>query len=233
MRIVAISIFAIGLLGGVGSVAAAETGFYVSFGAGRADYANDIGRQIREAYAPKPTYEVLSADLADGSDRAWKAAAGYRFLPWLSAELTWTDAGEAVSAYSLRQVTTPPPSSVGQIRGTYRLRGLGAALVGELPIGETFAVSLRAGAARAKLDYDENGTDIAGKPYQFHGPDDTDTVPLAGLGAAWRLDTNWELRLDWDRWFDVGTRFDLTETTNGRFDHVDLYTLNVAYRFSD
>lgn len=232
MRFTAISVVIAGLFGSTGSVAAAETGFYMSLGVGQADYADDMGSQIRNAYAPQPMYQVLSADLADGSDRAWKANIGYRFLPGLALELGWNDAGEAVSRYSVKSLNPTSPGT-GTIRGTYRLRGASATIVGEVPVGELFALSLRAGAVHAKLGYNEDGIDIAGKPYRFHGPNETDTVPLVGVGAAWHLATNWELRLDWDRWFDIGSRFDLTETTNGRFDHVDLYTLNAVYRLGD
>lgn len=233
MRFVVVLLITTGLLGGIDRVAAADAGFYVSLGAGRADYTGDIGRQVREAYASQPNYEVLSAGLADSSDGAWKAAAGYRFLPWLAFELGWNDNGGAISRYSVKSLLSPTSPGTGTIRGTYQLSGPSAAVVAELPINEAFGIALRAGAVDAKLEYEEAGTDIAGKPYQFHGPDDTHTVPFAGLGAIWHLDPTWELHLEWDRWFGIGTRFDLTETTNGRFDHVDLYTLNITYRFGD
>jgi hypothetical protein len=214
----------------VASAHAADEGFYIGLGGGQSDYSQGLAGQIRSAYAGRSDYSVESAEFGDNSDTAWKATLGYRFLPWLSAELAWTDAGDAASAFRLRSLK-PLTNGVANLAGRYQLSGTSLALVGEWPLGDTLAVSVRGGFVASRLKYDEQGIDAASHPYSFHGPSDNGSGGLAGLGFAWRLDPQWELRLDWDRWFNVGTRFDVQTDTNGKFDRVDLYTLNLFYRF--
>ena len=211
---------------------AASDGFYIGLGGGHSDFAQGLATQIRSAYAGRSDYSLESAALVDNSDTAWKATLGYRFLPWLSAELAWTDGGDATSAFALRSLR-PLTNGVADLHGRYQLTGTSLALVGDWPLGDTLAVSARGGFVASRLKYDEQGLDAASHPYSFHGPSDNNSGGLAGLGFSWRPDPQWELRLDWDRWFNVGTRFDVQTDTNGKFDHVDLYTLNLFYRFRD
>ncbi len=218
------------LAGSAGSARAVDGGFYLGAGYGRADYADGLAGQLRSAYAGRSDYAVESAALTDRNDQAWKLTLGYRFLPWLGVELSYADAGEAASTY----VLVPKPllnSGPVSARGRYELEGTSLALVGEWPLGPAFAVSLRAGVVDSQLRYREVSRAVNGDTFPFRGPNDRNTGALAGLGLAWRLAPQWDLRLDWDRWFDVGTRFDVQDDTNGRFGHVDRYTVNLLYRF--
>ena len=218
------------LAGSAGLAHAADGGFYLGAGYGRADYADGLAGQIRSAYAGRSDYAVESAALTDRNDQAWKLTLGYRFLPWLGAELSYADAGKAASAYVL---VPKPLLNAGPVSasGRYDLHGTSLALVGEWPVGANFALSARAGLVASRLGYREISRAVNGDTFPFRGPSDSNTGALAGLGLAWRLAPQWDLRLDWDRWFDVGTRFDVQEDTNGRFGHVDLYTVNLLYRF--
>lgn len=232
MRMFALPALIAATLCAAGAARAADHGFYIGLGGGQSDFATGLAGQIRSAYAGRTDYAVEAAALTDSADTAWKATLGYRFLPWLSVEAAYTDAGEATSAYRLHSLV-PLTNGTASLSGRYRLSGISAALVGEWALGDTLAISARGGVVASRLKYDEQGTDASNHPYAFHGPNDNNSGGLAGVGLAWRLDPQWELRLDWDRWFNVGTRFDVTVKENGKFDHVDLYTLNLFYRFAE
>ncbi len=85
----------------------------------------------------------------------------------------------------------------------------------------------------SRLKYEEYGLKSVQQPHAFIADDENDTNTLIGLGASWKPHDNWEIRFDWDRYLDVGTRFDLTATTNGEFDHVDMYSINLLYHFGE
>ena len=62
-------------------------------------------------------------------------------------------------------------------------------------------------------------------------------APLSGsvadaLGEPWPRSrvAAFALRVDWDRNFDVGKKFALHADTNGRFDSIDAFTLNLIWK---
>jgi hypothetical protein len=224
------TMFSLLLLALAPAAASAHEGFYVGGGFGRSDYSDTLYRQITTAYNGSPDYSVGSANLKDHSDNAWKLTVGYDFLPWLGAEFAWTDAGKANSAYRLEP---KPLLNTGPVtaRGHYELDGASLALVGKWPIGDAFEISVRGGVVASRLDYSEHGQDVPGQFYDFDAHTDSSTNGIAGLGLAWRVGPQWDVRLDWDRWFDVGSSYRLNERDNGRFGNVDLYTVNVLYHF--
>src|SRR5689334_13169491 len=79
----------------------AVAGWYVGLGAGAADYADNIPRQIASAYAGNPTFDFLGASTTDSTDSARQVFVGYRFTPWLGAEVGYQDLGHAHTFYSL------------------------------------------------------------------------------------------------------------------------------------
>ena len=83
---------------------------------------------------------------------------------------------------------------------------------------------------RGRIDYEETGTGADGLAHRFSNSSDN-TKLTYGLGLNVRINPNWDVRLDWDRYTDAGRRFGLENDTNGRFDHIDLVSMNLAYRF--
>ncbi|GEM_PF-662737 len=223
------------LASSAGLAQAADTGWYVGAGVGRSNYSIDFDRQVRHAYAGtgdagNADYEVDWTDVRDDADTAWKATLGYRFLPWLGVELAWVDLGTARTDFRLNS-TRPLVNGSATAHGHYDLNGATLALNADYPIGESFAIGGRVGLFASNLDYDETGTTVTGAPYSFHADGKDQTKAFAGLGATWHVGEHWDVRLDWDRYFGVGERFALNETGNGRFGHVDAYTVNLFYRF--
>ena len=105
-----------------------------------------------------------------------------------------------------------------------------ALLTGEIDFTDNFSGLLRVGLYNAQLDYSESGTSADNSPHYYSHSDDT-TKLTYGLGLNVRVNPSWDVRLDWDRYTDVGRRFALSENTNGRFEHIDFVSLNLAYRF--
>lgn len=211
------------------SAQAADTGIYVGAGLGQVDYADNLSQQIQAAYPGGTNYTHQSSALTDDADSAYKLFAGYRFLPWLGVELAWQDLGEATSNYVLRS-QVPLTNATATVDGKYQLDGASLSVFGEWAFTPNFSGLIRVGAFRAGLEYSENGIDGRGTPYTFRHKNNS-TQTTVGLGLNWRMTPAWDLRLDVDRYFDIGERFSLNETGNGRFDHVDMVSLNLAYRF--
>jgi OOP family OmpA-OmpF porin len=215
-----------------GTAHAADTGFYVGGGIGQSKYSDDLGDQVRSAYFGNTGYSVTSAELTDDSDTAYKIFGGYRFLPWLGVELAWNDLGEASSHYVLHSLV-PLTNADARLDGRYRIKGTSLSVFGELAFTDTFSGIARVGVFDANIDYEEGGVQANGDPRYFKAPDDSSTKTTIGLGVNWRVTPNVDLRVDYDRYHDIGRRFALTETGNGRFDYVDVASVNVAYRFGD
>jgi OOP family OmpA-OmpF porin len=213
-----------------GSAHAADTGFYIGGGIGQSSYSDDLEDQVRRAYFGRNDFSVTSVEITDDSDTAYKIFGGYRFLPWLGVELAWNDLGEARSHYVLHSLV-PLSNADAILDGNYRVKGTSLSVFGELAFTETFSGIARVGVFDAKVDYEESGIQASGEPWYFKAPKDNSTKTTIGLGVNWRVTPNIDLRLDYDRYHDIGRRFALDTTGNGRFDYVDVASLNVAYRF--
>lgn len=205
------------------------TGWYFGLGVGSAHYADSVPAQIADAYRNNGTYTLQSARMLDSTDTATQFFAGYRVLPWLGVEVAYQDLGNARSFYSL-QTIGPIIHPTPTLTGDYGLSGMNAALVLSWPIGERFELLARGGVSNTRLSYDEHGFDVNAQPYAFHARTRTHGGRIAGIGAAWNFSRHFALRLDLDRNFDIGERFALNVDGNGRFDHVDAYTVNLVWK---
>lgn len=213
-----------------GTAHAGDTGFYVGGGIGQARYDDSLADQIRSVYANNHfDYSFVSGQLNDDNDQAWKLFGGYRFLPWLGVEFGWVDLGEVGSNYVLHS-QVPLTNANANIIGLYNVAGASGSVFGELDFNDRTSGILRVGLFNAQMDYDETGTSASGQPHRFSNSN-SHTKLTYGLGLNVRVTPNWDVRLDWDRYTDVGRRFDLSTDGNGRFDHIDFVSMNLAYRF--
>lgn len=145
---------------------------------------------------------ITSGDV-DGSDNGFKLFGGYQFNPNFAAELAWVDLGTA------RYGGTFGPFTV--TGGTLDTSGLSVSAVGILPLSPSFdllgKVGLFAWEARAR---DTTG----GAP--FEGKDDGTDVSV-GVGAAFNINRNVSIRLEWERFEAI--------------DGIDLLSLGAAFKF--
>ncbi|MDP2029155.1 MAG: outer membrane beta-barrel protein [Thiobacillus sp.] len=145
----------------------------------------------------------------DDSDTAWKIYGGLEINEYMSMEVGYVDLGEV--EYS------------GTSSGTRETNGMIMDLVGTYAISPSFILSARGGLNI--LNAEVNGT-IAGTPTLNTG--DTDVAWSFGVGAQYNVTPSVGLRLDWERFFEVGSSSNNGGT--GEAD-VDMLSAGVVYKF--
>jgi len=200
-------------------------GFYVGAGAGVSSFRGDYASQVDQAYAGTG-FTVDAATVTDDRDTAWKAYAGWRFHPYGAIEAAWLDFGEARTHYAIGV----PNIGAATRDGRYRLSGAEVSALGIVPIGDRATVYAKAGALFSQLKYDESGLNQFGEPGSFSHTN-RETKFLWGLGGSFELVDSLAVRIEWQRAEDIGERFALTDSGNGRFEHVDMATIALQWRF--
>jgi hypothetical protein len=208
---------------------AAEPGFYLGLGAGQAKYDDTYASQIRSAYtnAPGVNLRFEAVRLDDDSDQAWKVFGGYRFLPWLGAELAWQDLGQVKGQYRLATITGFTNTVIRA--ATAELDGPSLSVFAQYDFNPQWHGLARVGVMRTKFAYRETDVGIT-NPSTFSN-DNSNNSTLLGLSVGYQSDAQWGLRLDWDRLLDVGKRFALDTTSNGEFESIDVVSISATYKF--
>nr|WP_298728845.1 outer membrane beta-barrel protein [uncultured Steroidobacter sp.] len=157
----------------------------------------------------------------DDTTTPWGAQVGYRFNKWVAVEVGYVDLGEATYTLS------------GAISGNYAFfdgtdvvnvllngdfqsgldvtsAGVTASVLGMVPLGQYFDLHARGGIYYAdtrvtqRLRYIDS-VDQAGVFNLLHTRMDASQTELfAGVGAAWNINESFTLRLEYQRFFDVG-----------------------------
>lgn len=212
----------------VNAVAADFTpGAYVLGGIGRSSFDMNYSEQVRAAYAPTGS-SVQSASLDGSSDTGYQLGAGYQILPWLGVELTYIDLGRQDANYAVLQPGFNLPATRS---ANYKIDGFNLSAVGSFPVSNTFSLLGKVGAFQSRLRYSESGVNSGGGAASFTAPTDRQTKVSFGIGGEYRATEKISIRANWDRFRDIGSDFRLTDTENGRFSDVDLFSVNVLYRF--
>lgn len=163
------------LLMAVSPVALAQ-GVYVGAGVGQASY--DVG-DTTGIVAPR----------VDDSDTGFKLYGGYQFTPNIAVEAGYADLGEARLAGIVLGI--PFDSS-------FEASALYADVVGTLPLGSGFSVFGRLGVA---MTFAELNVATAGGSASV---DDDEGNVKFGLGAEFAFSRDVAMRLEWERYVDVG-----------------------------
>jgi len=125
----------------------------------------------------------------DERDLTWQIDGGIKFGRFAAAEVGYVELGE--TAYQGFFEGTPDA-------GTIKSKGYKLAAVGAIPLGKRFSVSAKAGAFRWKVEEDE----------LFNGVPESHvergTGWLYGLGGQFNATQLIGVRLDWERFLDVG-----------------------------
>lgn len=222
---VRLAVVAACLLGANIAAAAEPNAWYVGGAVGQSSFRSDLSAQINRAYDGSG-FTVDKAGVTDNSDTGWKVYGGWQFHRNAAVELGYLDFGRATTHY---EVVVPAQGTA--IRdGKYRMSGVELSLVAIAPIGERASVFAKAGALASKLKYSESGVDQFGAPASFSADDDQVRL-VWGLGGSVSLTPSVSARLEWQRVEKVGERFALTTTGNGLFDHVDLVSASLVWRF--
>lgn len=232
-----------------GTASAADTGFYFGLSGGQAKYDFEPVRPAN-AFLPIPFIPALSPEIIprlnivappaagwtapvagisafiapqevfwipgeDDEANAWSALVGYRFSRYIAAELAYHDLG------TLRDYT-PSRTFLSftslEVRSKLESAGATLALLGQLPITDQWNVYLRAGGLFADQEVSRQiGTT------KFNDSYDSEAF-LYGIGTQVDFGSHWTVRLDFQRYDDVGKGNGVGEAD------VDALTLGVLFR---
>lgn len=177
--------------------AAADNGFYVSAGVGRAEEDPGKSNGINVSFGLPPIgiqhVEPDSVEV-DNGDTSWSVGVGYRFSKHFAAELEYLDLG--TTDYTERYtIDSPFPVDSGVLTHRYSssMTGLAVSALASLPVGKGFALFVRGGGLFADREVNI--------PLALGTGDNTfgDTVWLAGAGVDWNLAARWALRAEYQR----------------------------------
>ncbi len=217
-------------LGLAGSAFAQQSPFYIGASIGSAQYDFNFNDQV-QALA-QPGLWVLDTHLRHDSDIGYKLTAGYQIIPQIAVELDYVGLGKATTSYQLVGLGRFPRD------GTYKVSGINLSGVFSQPINEQFSVFGRIGMFYSKYQYSETGenhSNLFPSPeppvHSFTAPDLKRSKLSYGLGMDYRMSAATSVRLGWDRYTDIGNLMADTETGNGKFDNIDLYSLSLLLRF--
>ncbi|MHB1214971.1 MAG: outer membrane beta-barrel protein [Thiobacillus sp.] len=146
-----------------------------------------------------------AATSCDDSDLAWKVYGGLEVNEYLAMEFGYVDMGSV--KYS------------GAINGSRDVSGVTAHLVGTYALTPSFML-IGTGGLNI-LNAEIRGTIAA--PYS--SVNDTDIAWSLGLGAQYNLTKSVGLRMEWERYFNVGDAGGTGEAD------IDLITAGVAFKF--
>ncbi len=179
---------------------AQDMGFYLGASAGQSkakDACSDLGG-------------VGFTGSCDDKDTGWKLFAGYQFHKHFAVEGAYVDLGK----FNAVGTASGLPVSANADAKTWQLVG-----VGMLPLANNFSLFGKAGVHR--WDLDVRGR--AGGATATASDDGTDFT--FGIGAGYDFTKNLGLRVEWERFRDVGE-----QNTTGK-SHVDLLSVGLRYRF--
>lgn len=213
-----------------GAAQAQQSPFYIGASAGASqldfDFKGQVG-SLSTGFLP-----VTRASVTDKSDTGYKLTAGYQVLPWAAVEISYVDLGKFANSYEF--------NGLGRYTrvGRYELDGVNLSAVFTQPINDQFDLLGRVGAFRSTYKYSETGENFPAflpstEPpiHRFVAPDLKSTRLSFGLGASYKVNKNLSLRLEWDRFANIGKPVDKNESSNGKFDAVDLVSLGAVWRF--
>jgi hypothetical protein len=218
------------LLAAASVPSAAQVGWYAGLSGGQA-------RTDGELVANRESTITDATDLRtafDAEDTAWKAFFGLRLNAVVALELAYADLGRHRTHTTMQGGQPPLPAAISVDR---RISGYGIDLVGMPPLGfRNVSLFGRIGAFRSRLDATATlegnivftGGDADERRRTTHR---RETVLKTGLGGEWWFRPDTALRLEWERYHEVGKPFAVGASgTTGEAD-TDVVTLGVLMRF--
>ncbi len=209
--------------------ALAQSGWYggISIGQSKTDSSVVSNRESTVVNAT-----VVGSDF-DSTDTGYKVFGGFQILPHLAVELNYADLGKSRLVTHILAGESPLAGAVALDR---KVSGFGADLLVTAPIGPRASIYGRVGAVRSRLEADAT---LTGNIVFTNGdPSDrsrtttvNETVKRVGVGSEWKFGNGMAMRLDWERWYDVGKPFEIGGSGNTGEANVDFYSIGVVYRF--
>lgn len=211
--------FYFGLSGGVTSVDVSKN-----------DFDELFTEELSAEFAPNFAFFDVESTL-DDSDKGWGLQVGYRWGRYIAAEVGYVDLGEARYESQLQfQAVPSQPSGVIVTDADIRFQSTGptVSLLGMFPINEQFDLHARAGLyfgdTRARV------RSVIVVPQNVPGAAVSREVKSSssdlffGVGATWNINDSYSVRVEYQRFADVGDSDEIGEAD------VDLITVGFLFR---
>lgn len=201
--------------------------WYAGFGAGQ----TKVDRELVANRESTITHARNVRTSFDDKDSSWKAFVGYRFTDWLAVELNYADLGEH-SLDTHFDGGDPPAASSVFIRR--EVQGFGADVVLSAPITPRFSIFGRAGLFRSEMDASAQlagNVEFTGGGGTFRSVTQKENITRYGVGFDFHFAANLAARLEWERYADVGKKFEIGGQNTTGESNIDTASLSVVYRF--
>src|SRR5258706_3122682 len=154
----------------------------------------------------------------DAPGNAWKVFGGYRFNDMVSVEVNYADLGRHSMFTTMVALDGFNTASILVRR---EIKGYGADLLLSAPVGGQFSVFGRVGAFRSRLQADAQLDGLInftnGNPLdRARSTTVEETVLRYGAGVDWWFRRDVGLRLDWERYSNVGKKFEIGRSRTPR-----------------
>ena len=194
---------------------AADSGFYFGISGGLATFDLPSKGSIDEWFEDDGL--ALESSSLDDDDTAWGLQVGYRWNSYVAAEVGYVNFGTA-------EYRATPAGSNGELSLRARSSGPTLAVLGMLPLGERFDLHARAGVYFADTRLRVRAEDYDTGDVLSEEVKPSSENPFVGLGAAWNINDSYSLRVEYQRFFDVGDKDEIGETD------IDLLSFSVLFR---
>jgi len=206
-----------------GAAWSADEGFYVGASIGMSDVTAHYS--AKESDSIDGTYYKDKVDFS-GSDFAWNIYVGYDFNKYLAAEFGYMDLGSPSDQVDKGSVEGGTYKQTAEVK----LNGIDLAVVGKVPLGESWDVHARLGliwwtpeeTLTTNVKFTDNTTY---KDVYKEKADGTDL--LFGIGGSWKMNENIIFGLDWTHIEYSGGGF----SDAPPIDLTDVYSVSATYKF--
>ena len=206
----------LGLVWGGGARADETAGWYFGLSGGLtgadiskndfdSDFADIFSAAALQVTGSLPDAIFVDSEL-DDSDKGWGLHIGYRFTRYVAAEVGYLDLGEFLYANQVQMdVLSAPLIFNSDVR--FQVSGPFASVLGMFPINERFDVHVRGGIlfsdTRMRVRFVAVEPDL---PETFFSGEvrDSEKDFFAGIGATWNINPSYSLRVEYQRFLDVG-----------------------------
>lgn len=215
------------------AVAEQPSGFYLGVGLGTSDTdmsVREMDDVIRDAFRSQGASATKRNSSIDTTDSSVYVFAGYRILPWLSAEGGYVDLG--TTRYDYSGTASIPFGGTQQVGSHLDIETKGAAVsaLGHLPLGDFFDLHGRLGFLFA--DTEATATVRIGNQVAVASDSSNSFGAQIGLGAGLHLGDHFSLSADWTHYIDVGNGTE--DDDDGSYDNgfdVDVLAVSAIVRF--
>jgi len=221
-------ILAATVLGFAALPAAAQLSWYAAASGGQARTNIEYVRSVEGGFST-PVVLQTSHDLRD---TGWKLTGGLRLTRNVALEVTYADLGKITTH------TDGASATYGQVFGldiARKVHGVGVDVVGSLPVAARFDLFGKLGVYRTTVKTDVALTDAiffsTAPDVRQRTIDGKEDIVHVGLGVQARLTPRWAVRVEAERFLDVGNGFRYGDPNGtGRAD-VDFASVGVVFNF--